>query len=61
LAFTVPLVSLTGVKRRFGVVTAIIDLVHAGGVNSVRCYGSKALAGQIRDAARAAGAQIPAD
>lgn len=45
---TIPLMSISDIKVRFGVVTKIIDLVTDHGTLSIRCYGAKAFAETIR-------------
>lgn len=47
MALDLPWSQLLEVSWRPGVLTSIIELRHVGGVEAVRCFGSKRLAAQI--------------
>ena len=54
LSVAIPLASVAGVTRRFGLGTKIIDIETEAGVLSVRCYKSLTFAQAIGDAVKAA-------
>lgn len=43
-----------GIKVRFGILTNIIELSHAHGVQAFRCFGARRVAAQMNDARTAA-------
>lgn len=53
---TIPLREITDLKKRFGIVTQIIDIITSKGTLSIRCYGSASfvemIMAQMKDARR---------
>ena len=52
LVLDVPLADITAAQRRFGFISGIVDITTDSGCFSLRCFGARGLAAQIRDAAK---------
>lgn len=50
LAVDLPWPVVTGVKRRFGVLTGVIDVLHGGGRQSFGCFGADRVAAEMSQA-----------